>query len=102
MEVGSRCVRIPGVTAHPDGPRATQQIRNLLTGLGDRAGDSRFLTRDRAGQFTPASDAVLADTAIAAVTIPPRSPRANASAERFVLTPRAPLTHHIPTLSDPP
>ncbi len=29
IEVGSRYVPIPGITAHPDGPWATQQIRNL-------------------------------------------------------------------------
>ena len=46
--------------------------------LGDRAADFRFLARDRAGQFTGAFDAVLADAGIQAVKIPPRSPRANA------------------------
>jgi len=48
----------------------------------------KFLIRDRAGQFTAAFDAVLAGAGIEAVTIPPRSPRANAHAERFVLTAR--------------
>jgi putative transposase len=78
IEVGSRYVHVLGVTANPDGPWTTQQIRNLLMDLGDRAAHFRFLVRDRAGQFTEAFDAVLADAGIKAVKIPPRSPRANA------------------------
>jgi transposase InsO family protein len=80
------------VTANPDGPWATQQIRNLLMDLGDRAAGFRFLVRDRAGQFSAAFDAVLTDAGIEAVKIPPRSPRANAYAERFVLTARTEIT----------
>jgi putative transposase len=91
MEVGSRYVHILGVTANPDGPWTTQQVHGLLTDLGDRAADFRFLVRDRAGQFTGAFDAVLAGAGIEAVKIPPRSPRANAYAERFVLTARTEL-----------
>jgi putative transposase len=95
IEVGSRYVRILGVTASPDGPWTTQQIRNLLMDLGDRAADFRFLGRDRAGQFTDAFDAALADAGIKTVKIPPRSPRANACAERFVLTARAEVTDRV-------
>ena len=74
MEVGSRYVHILGITANPDGPWTVQQIRNLLMDLGDRAAGFRFLVRDRAGQFTEAFDAALADAGIEAVKIPPRSP----------------------------
>jgi transposase InsO family protein len=95
IEVGSRYVHILGVTASPDGPWTVQQVRNLLMDLGDRAADFRFLVRDRAGQFTEAFDAVLADAGIEAVKIPPRSPRANAYAERFVLTARTEVTDRV-------
>jgi putative transposase len=63
--------------------------------LGDRAAALRFLVRDRAGQFTEAFDAVLAGAGIEAVKIPPRSPRANAYAERFVLTARTEITDRM-------
>jgi transposase InsO family protein len=95
MEVGSRYVHILGITARPDASWSTQQIRNLLMDLGNRAADFRFLVRDRAGQFTASFDAVLASAGIEAVKIPPRSPRANAYAERFVLTARTEVTDRM-------
>jgi hypothetical protein len=95
IEVGSRYVHVLGVTASPDGPWTTQQIRNLVLDLGDRAADFRFLVRDRAGQFIASFDAVLAGAGIEAVKIPPRSPRANSYAERFVLTARTEVTDRM-------
>ena len=95
MEVGSRYVHILGITANPDGPWTIQQIRNLLMDLEDRAAGFRFLVRDRAGQFTTSFDAVLAGAGIEAVKIPPRSPRSNAYAERFVLTARTEITDRM-------
>jgi transposase InsO family protein len=95
IETGSRYVHILGITANPDGAWTTQQARNLLMDLRDRAADFRYLVRDRAGQYTDAFDAALADAGIKAVKIPPRSPRANAYAERFVLTARTEVTDRM-------
>jgi len=95
MEVGSRYVHVLGITANPDGPWTAQQIRNLLMDLGDRAAGFRFLVRDRAGQFTGTFDAVLAGAGIDVVKIPPRSPRTNAYAERWVRTVRAEVTDRM-------
>jgi transposase InsO family protein len=95
IEIDSRYVHIVGLTTNPDGPWTTQQARNLLADIGDRAGRFRYLVRDRAGQFTRSFDAVLADSGINVIQIPPRCPQANCFAERFVGTVRAELTDRM-------
>jgi putative transposase len=100
LEVGDRYLHVLGVTGHPDGPWTTQEARNLVMDLGERAARFRFLVRDRAGQFTASFDAVLADAGIDVVKIPPRCSRANCFAERLVLTVRTEITDQMLIFGD--
>jgi putative transposase len=86
IEHDRRRVHIAGITAHPTGAWVTQQARNLLMELGDRADRFRFLIRDRVSKFTAAFDAVLTGADIRIIRTPIRAPRANAIMERFIGT----------------
>jgi len=66
-----------------------QQARNLLIDLDGQAHRFRYLIRDRDAKFTAVFDAVFTAAGIEVVRIPPRSPRVNAYADRWVRTVRA-------------
>jgi putative transposase len=100
LELGSRYVHILGVTPKPNGPWTAQQARNLVMDLGEHIDQFKVLIRDRAGQFNATFDAVLADAGVTVCKIPPRSPQANAYAERLVRTVRSEVTDRMLILGE--
>ena len=95
IEIQTRRVHIPGVTAHPTGPRTARQARNLLMDLGEHAGTFSFLIRDRDSKCTAASDDVFTGAGARIIKAPARSPRANSVAERYAGTLRRECLDHL-------
>ena len=100
LDVRNRYVHILGTTANPTGAWTTQLARNLIADLGQRTDQLRHLVRDRDAKFTAAFDAVFTSEGIQPLPIPAQCPRANAYAERFVLTARRECTDRMLLLGE--
>ena len=85
IELGSRRLHLAGCTAYPTAAWVTQQAHQLAWQLPDIDGQAlRFLIRDRDGKFPDSFDTVFASEGLKVVKTPPRTPNANAVAERAV------------------
>jgi len=88
IEISTRRVFFAGCTALPDGAWVTQQARNLSWHLDELTHRPEILIRDRDSKFTAMFDEVFWSEGVVAVKTPPRAPRANAYAERWVQSAR--------------
>jgi transposase InsO family protein len=86
MELSTRKVEIAGIASSPNGLWMNQIGRNLTDTVDGLLKGKRYLVHDRDPLFTTEFLNMLADTGVASVKIPPRSPNLNAYAERFVRT----------------
>ncbi len=88
IELGTRRVHFAGCTAHPDAAWVTQQARQMVWALEDRAPAIHFLIHDNDTKFSATFDAIFQSEGITVIHTPFRAPNANAYAERWVRTVR--------------
>jgi hypothetical protein len=101
IEIATRQIHVIGVTAHPAGAWVTQQARNLLIDLDERAGTFRFPDpRPRHQVHRRAFHAVFTAAGSGIIKAPPQAPHADAFAERWVSTARREWTDRTLILSE--
>jgi transposase InsO family protein len=84
MELSTRRVEIAGITPHPTTAFMQQCARQLTDHFDGFLLDKRYLIHDRDTKFSEAFDALLRDSGVEPVVLPPKSPNLNAHCERFV------------------
>jgi transposase InsO family protein len=86
IELSTRRVEIAGIASSVNGLWMAQIGRNLTDAVDGILKGKRYLIHDRDPLFTTEFLSMLADSGVASVKLPPRSPNLNAHSERFVRT----------------
>ncbi|XHR30972.1 MAG: integrase core domain-containing protein [Chthoniobacteraceae bacterium] len=84
IHVGTRRVKVAGMTCQPNGPWVEQQARNFVMELAERGEKASYLIKDGDTKFTEKFDEVFRSEGIKVKRLPYRSPNLNAFAERYV------------------
>ena len=95
IELGTRRVRLVGVTDHPDGGWVVQRTRECSIRMADDGVVPRFLIRDRDSKCTRAFDDLWRAVGAKVIRTPIQAPNANAIAERWVGTVRRECLDHL-------
>jgi len=84
MELATRRVQVAGITPHPTAAFMQQCARQLTDPCDGFLLGKRYLIHDRDTKYTQAFDALVKESGVEPVLLPPRSPNLNAHCERFV------------------
>src|SRR5882724_234667 len=95
MELATRRVQIAGITPHPTMAFMQQYARQQTDPVNRFLLGKRYLVHDRDTKYTQAFDALLKDSGVEPIVLPPRSPNLNAHCERFVRSIREEVLHHM-------
>jgi putative transposase len=95
MELATRRVQMAGMTPHPTMAFVQQCARQLTDPIDGFLLGKRYLLHDRDTKYTQAFDALLKDSGVEPIVLPPRSPNLNAHCERFVRSIREEVLHHM-------
>jgi transposase InsO family protein len=100
MELATRRVEIAGITPHPTAAFMQQCARQLTDPCEGFLLGKRYLLHDRDTKYTQAFDALMQDSGIEPIVLPPRSPNLNAYCERFMRSIKEEALEQMVTLGE--
>jgi putative transposase len=84
MELNTRRIEIAGISPHPTAAFMQQCARQLTDPFVGFLLSKRYLIHDRDTKYTQAFNALLRESGVEPIRLPPQSPNLNAHCERFV------------------